>query len=483
MLGVVAVGLLWFATQISRDQAQNVLLAVLALQLLWIPMRWRASVYAFMVYVLIEGFMLNYFWNLPQLNLAKDVFILALFVVLAVATVTKRIFPIPWTGWLLPFLFFSLIYFIQVFNPKLPNIMVGLVGVRVMLLFALLVPIAYWFFDRRERIMRFFLFMAMASIPVSLFGIFQYFVGPGWLVTISPGFVRTLIFAVGDPAKGEALYFRTLSTFVSTGSFANYLWFMMIVSVALLNMKSLRAHRAWVLIALVLQFLAQLTSGGRGPFVFFGVSLVLFLSMRGKGFRLVPVLALLVIVFVVGLNLLGPVIQGRFQTILDWNLVRARNVPLGIGWLTSAMASDPMGYGAGYATVASRHAGVTDLNQKPVENTLARVRFETGIFGFLVYLVFIAAALVECIRVPTAIRNSELAWPAAACAAFILVNLTVSLPFATPFDISPSNVYIWFFLGFLARVRQLATTPATYFPSAARLSRSSIPAHQAVPQA
>jgi O-antigen ligase len=238
-----------------------------------------------------------------------------------------------------------------------------------------------------------------------------------------------------------------------------------------------------VLIALVLQFLAQLTSGGRAAFVFFGLSLVLFLSMRGKVFRLVPVLTLLVIVFVVGLNLLGPVIQGRFQTILDWNLVRARNVPLGIGWLTSAMASDAIGYGAGYATVASRHAGVTDLNQKPVENTLARVRFETGIVGFLLYLLFLAAAIVECVRIPMRIRDAELAWLAAACAAFILVSLTVSLPFATPFDISPSNVYIWFFLGFLARVPQLATTPATFFPSAARWSRSSIPAHQAVPQA
>jgi heme exporter protein D len=482
LLIVVAFGLLWFAKQLGRDKAENVLLAVLALQLLWIPMRWRMSVYAFMVYVVVEGFLLNYFWTMPQLNLAKDAIVMTLFIVLGVATVTRRIFPVPWTAWLMPFLCFALIYFMQVFNPRLPNLLVGLIGVRVMLLYALLVPIAYWFFDRRERVFRFFLFMVLLSIPVSLFGIFQYFVGPGWMISLSPGFTRTLYYAIGDPHSAELLYFRTLSTFVATGSFSNYLWFMMTISVALLNMKSLRAHRAWIITALALQFLAQLTSGGRSAFVYFGVSLVLFLSMRGRVFRLVPALALLVIVFIVGLNLLGPVIQGRYQTILDWNLVRARNVPLGIGWLTSSMAADSVGYGAGYATIASRHAGVTDLNQKPVENTLARVRFETGIVGFIVYLLFIAATLVECVRVPMRMRDPELAWPTAACAAFILVNLTVNLPFATPFDVSPSNVYIWFFLGFLARVPQLAAAPVPSMTPSARLSRSSIPEQQLMPQ-
>jgi hypothetical protein len=335
-----------------------------------------------------------------------------------------------------------------------------------MLFYALLAPVAYWFFDRRERVLNFFLFVVMLSIPVSAFGIFQYFAGPGWLISLSPGFARAIFFAIGDPTKGELLYFRTLSTFVSTGSFSNYLWFMLACSVALFNMKGLRAHRVWILFALALQFLALLTSGGRAPFVYFLISVMLLLVLRRKTFRAVPALALLVILFIVGINILGPVIGGRFGTITNLEQVQARNVPLAVGWLVSAMSTDFMGFGAGYATVASRHAGITELNQTPVENMLARVRFETGILGFVAYLVFLGAALVTCVRTPSRLQDSDLAWPAAACSAFVIVNLSVSLPFGTPFDISPNNVFIWFCLGFLSRVPHLAAA-VEYVPEVA----------------
>ncbi len=131
-------------------------------------------------------------------------------------------------------------------------------------------------------------------------------------------------------------------------------------------------------------------------------------------------------------------------------------MPLVYGWLYEAMNTDPAGMGAGYATVASRHAGVTPLNSGPVENTFARIRFETGLPGLLFYVIFILVLVRECIRVPQKTKDRELSWLVSACAAFLLVNIFLSLPWGTPFDTSPTNVFLWFFLGFLARAPQLA---------------------------
>jgi O-antigen ligase len=106
--------------------------------------------------------------------------------------------------------------------------------------------------------------------------------------------------------------------------------------------------------------------------------------------------------------------------------------------------------------VASRHAGATPLNYSVVENTFARIRFETGLPGLAIYVIFILALVRECIRVTQKTPDRDLSWLASACSAFLLVNIFLSLPWGTPFDTSPTNVYLWFFLGFMARATQLA---------------------------
>jgi hypothetical protein len=468
LLAVVSVW--WLSGQVARGSYRNILIAVVLFQTLWVFFRWRVGVYAFMVYVIVEGFLVNYFYTVPELNLLKDVYVASLFGVVTVTTVPRGIFPIPRTSWILPFGLFGLVYTAQVFNPHLPNILVGLIGLRVSLLYALLVPVGYWFFDSRERSIRFFVFLTLISIPVAAFGIFQYFAGPGWLISLSPGFARAVFYASGGPGRSGGYYFRTISTFVQTGGFSIYLCFMMLVAVAQFSMASLRKERWWIIAAFGLQFLATLTTGGRGPLVLFFAGLVLLVTMQGRMARLLPIVAILCALFIGSVILLGPMVAERFATLLDIEGVQARNVPLMVGWLYEAMNSDPAGMGAGYATVASRHAGATPLNYSVVENTFARIRFETGLPGLALYVIFILALVRECIRVPQKTPDRELNWLASACAAFLLVNIFLSLPWGTPFDTSPTNVYLWFFLGFMARAPQLA--PATE----SRVALSQMPA-------
>lgn len=455
VLLLAAMSVWWLAGQVARESYRNILIAVVLVQIFWVLFRWRGSVYAFMVFVVLEGFLVNYFYTVPELNLLKDIYAGSLFAVLTVSTVPRGIFPIPRTSWMLPFVLFAVLYTAQVFNPHLPNVLVGLVGLRVSLLYAALVPVGYWFFDTRERAVHFFAFLTLVSIPVAGFGIFQYFAGPGWLTSLSPGFARAVFYASGAGTSGGGSYFRTISTFVQTGGFSTYLSFMMLVAVAQFNMASLRNQRWWIVSAFGLQFLATLTTGGRTSLVLFLVAIGLIMTMQGRMAKMLPLVALIAVIFVGSVILLGPAVAERFATLLDLEGVQARNMPLAYGWLYEAMNSDPAGMGAGYATVASRHAGVTPLNYSVVENTFARIRFETGVPGLALYVILILALVRECIRAPLRTPNRELSWLVSACSAFLLVNIFLNLPWGTPFDTSPTNVYLWFFLGFMARAPQL----------------------------
>ena len=457
VLVLAVVSVWWLSKQVAHEGFRNIFVALVLFQALWVFFKWRASVYAFMVYVIVEGFLINYFYGVPELNLLKDLYVASLFTVLLVATVPRGISPIPRASWILPFALFGLLYTAEVFNPHLPNFLVGLIGLRVSLLYALLVPVAYWFFDTRERAVRFFAFLTMISIPVAAFGIFQYFVGPTWLTSLSPGFAKAVYYAVGGAGStAGALYFRTISTFVHTGGFAIYLCFMMLIAVGQLNMPSMRPLRRWVAAAFAVQLLAALTTGGRGPVAMFLVAVAIMMTTQGRMARLLPIGAVLAALFIGCVIVLGPAVAVRFGTLLDLEGVEARNIPLVFGWLEESMHSDPAGMGAGYATVASRHAGATPLNFSVVENTFARIRFETGVPGLILYVIFIIALVRECIRAPQKTRDRELRWLMSACSSFLLVNIFLSLPWGTPFDASPTNVYLWFFLGFMARAPQLS---------------------------
>jgi O-antigen ligase len=122
-----------------------------------------------------------------------------------------------------------------------------------------------------------------------------------------------------------------------------------------------------------------------------------------------------------------------------------------VGWLSESMKTPWVGLGAGYATVAARHVGVTPLNISVVENGLARMRFEAGWPGLILYVIFILSLMLYCLRQALKVRDPQTRWLSSVCAIFLLINLATAMT-GTPFDASPTNVYLWFFTGFLARV-------------------------------
>lgn len=451
----------WLSGQITAGNFRNLLTLVILLQAVWFLLNWRLGVYVFMVYVAVEGFIVNFFHSVPELNLLKDGMALFLFCLLSIIVVVRyRDSPFPRVAWMIPFLGFAVVYFAQVLNPALPNILVGLVGIRVTLLFAILTPVAYWFFESRQRVIEFFVFLLWLSVPISLFGIAQSLLGPAWVTSLSPGFSRAVFYAVGSRGWSADSYFRTFSTFVHTGGFAVFLSLVLLLCTTFWVLPSFRRHRRVLLFLFGLHFWALLTTGSRAALVIALLAIAILFLVQGKGWKVIPVLLLMPLLLWASLHITGSAgMVERFETLLDIDYVAQRNIPLVQGWLGEALQSDWAGYGAGYASVASRHAGLTPLNGSVVENALAKVRFEAGLPGFVLYAAFLLTVLYDTIRVPSRVRDPELRWLAAACSSFVVINVGLVLA-GTPFDVSPTNTYLWFFLGFLARVPLLSATPA-----------------------
>jgi len=90
-----------------------------------------------------------------------------------------------------------------------------------------------------------------------------------------------------------------------------------------------------------------------------------------------------------------------------------------------------------------------------VENGLAHIRYEAGIPGLLLYIIFLCSFGLSCARQAYRVADPRVRWLATPVAAFLLLNL-ILIPIGTPFDVSPTNVYLWFFAGFIGRAPTLA---------------------------
>jgi hypothetical protein len=91
-----------------------------------------------------------------------------------------------------------------------------------------------------------------------------------------------------------------------------------------------------------------------------------------------------------------------------------------------------------------------------VENGLAKMRFEAGLPGMLLYAYFLLSFALTTAGQALRVQDARVRWLATPIAAFLILSVSFT-PLGTPFDVSPTNVYLWFFAGFLGRATTLGT--------------------------
>jgi hypothetical protein len=460
LVAVASILVWWLAFQVAYEQYKYVLVGTILLVDVCITYAWwRASVYFLLGYILVEGFFVNAFSS-TELNLLKDAQMILIFLRLSTSLIARRAFPVPRATWVVPYGLFALVYTAEIFNPYLPSILVGLIGMRVTLLFFLAFVISYWFFDGRERVMSFLRFHNCLSFPVAAFGIVQYFTGPALLLRISPGFSRAIYYAFDANDPTSATYFRTISTFASTSGFSQYLWIAAILTTALMLGTTRRSDIIACRLALLVQACALLTTGSRGAFIFLFLAIVMGFALMGHLLRAVSGGLILLAFFGVSTILLGSRVVNRYSTLLDLEMIGERNSNIGLGQMEAADRTSVAGYGAGRGCAATNRLYPDVVVGS--ENELARIRYETGLAGLILFSGAMFILLVDTLRKARFLGDSRLR--AIGClAATIPLTAILTLPVGQPLDVPPVNFYFWFLLGLLQALLKIE-----YFEDAAR---------------
>lgn len=459
----------------------------------WAIANWRKAVQLTMVLLIAEGALRKWFFPSSQdlVYFAKDVLLLGAY--LGYFRDRTRLHfrppPLPLVNILLAAS--VLIGLIQIFNPNLPNLLVGTFGFKAYFFYMpllWLLPAAFrtdaelWDFLRRY---------VLIAIPVGLLAVAQF-------LSPSSSFLNTYARTegvVGTPIApvtfGSSEYVRVTATFSFITGYTAYL-----LATAMLLLGVLGALRwrfrgnLYFFVALVMVLLGILMTGSRGPVVLLAAVFPLYwwlavIRERGGGAAFGRLLVAMV--------LMAGVLAFAGEDALSAFYGRAQGVSDVPGRLSSPLLSPfallpnvgLLGYGIGatHQTAATLAPGVFPyswLNGLLVEVESGRVMIELGPLGFgLVYLlrfVLFFVALRQVLSMQTRFHR--------ALATASLLYFLTSIPGGVIFDVT-ADLYFWFFVGLLTTamrldrqavreaqtVRSPSPRPHAALPAAAGLAR------------
>lgn len=448
--------------------------------IVWSVKRWRYALQAAMVLVILEGAIRK--WLVPGAQdlvyFAKDVVLLGAYVGYfrqrALLRYRPPALPLLWGA----LGFAALLGLLQVFNPNLPNLLVGILGFKAYFFYVpliLLIPAAFRTDIEIGTALRRYNLLA---IPVGLLAVAQ-FLSP----SSSPlnTYARPGSEAVAYIATfGSSTHVRVTATFSFISGYTAYLLTMTILLLVWLGATRWNLRGNLLLYgAFGITLLGMLMTGSRGPVVLLLILLPFYwwlgvLREKGGG----STLGRLVLVSTLVLALIGWLGQDALEAFYG----RARGgseevssritTPLQAPFLIINEAG-LIGFGIGstHQTAAAVTPGIPPyawLRGLMIEAETGRVMLELGAIGFTVfYLIRIGLVLFAFSQIfRLRIRFHRL------LAVGSFLYLLGSLPGSIVFDLT-SGIYYWTFVGILflamrldedavraARTRTAAATPA-----------------------
>lgn len=437
-----------------------VILAGLA-ALIWAFRRWRTGVQVAMVLVIFEGAIRK--WLLPGaqdlIYFAKDVVLLGVYLgyLREAPRLRHRVVPMPL---LYPLLGLTAAFgLIQVFNPNLPNLPVGILGFKAYFFYIPLVLVIPAAFTSDGAAFRFLERYALLAIPVGLLAIAQFFSPP---TSVLNAYARAAAEGPYATTFGSSSYVRVTATFPYITGYASYLLATAVLLVTLLAARRWELWRNWLIYAaLGMTFLGMLMTGSRGPVVVFAVIFPLYwwlVAIRERqkaallGRTLGAVLLLAAFVSLLGQDALSA-FEGRAAG-SGSEIVNRMLSPAVAPWRVFPHVG-LLGFGIGSthqtaAALAPHLVPFSWLRGLLIEVESGRVMVELGPIGFLlVYLVRIALAGLA-LKNALSLRSRFHRSLAAASFAFFFG----AIPGGAIFDVT-AGVYYWFFAGLLTLAIQL----------------------------
>jgi hypothetical protein len=434
---------------------------------IWSMTRWRYAVQVVMVLLVVEGAIRKWLFPGAQdlIYLAKDVLLIGAYLgfMRQKAQLRYRLQPLPVFYTMLAL--GALVGLLEIFNPNLPNLLVGVFGFKAYFLYVPLLFVLPAAFPTDRELIVFLRRYILLSIPVGLLGIAQFFSPSSSLLNTyartdeaasamanGSGYVSTF---------GSSEYVRVTATFSYITGYCSYLVAITILVLAYLAAtrwhlkRSLAAH-----VALGMALLGMLMTGSRGPVLILALLFPIYwwlAVMRGSdggatfGRLLAGAGMLSILLLSVGSNALGAFL-GRAATSTD---VAGRLLMPMLAPAEILPDAGPIGYGIGatHQTATAFTQGLVPyswLHGLGTEAESGRIMLELGPVGFLliyfVRLYLVGFSLRQVFALKTTFHRSL----ATACLMFFLAQLFGSVVF----DVT-SDLYFWFFGGLLLTAMRL----------------------------
>lgn len=423
----------------------------------WSVRQWRTAVQLALVLMIFEGAIRK--WIVPGaqdlIYFAKDVLLLGAYVGFFRDRPRLRLPALPALYGVLALA--ALLGLLQIFNPALPNLLVGIFGFKAYFFYVPLLFVMPATFPDDAALYRFLRRYALIAIPVGLLAVAQFF---------SPASSSLNTYARSSEDAyvatfGSSTYVRVTATFSFITGYTTYLVAMVILILTLSSAGRWRFHGHLPMFgALGMTLLGMLMSGSRGPVL---ILILLFpfywwlavIRERGGGAafgRLVIVLALVAGALAFTGRKAVDAFLGRAAGVGD---VSSRvNAPLLSPWeLLPEVGLLGFGIGATHQTAATLAPSVVPyswLHGLLVEVESGRVMLELGPLGFLLIyftrLYLTVYAFLQARRLRTRFHR------AMATASFLF--LLAAIPGGVVFDVT-SDLYYWFFAGLLMLVIRL----------------------------
>lgn len=414
-------------------------------------LRWRAAVMAAMVLAVFEGALRK--WAFAEygqwIYFGKDFLLLGAYVGFWAPRVIDRRRLFAWhpaSGLLAAFAALALV---ELANPSLPSLLVGLFGIRAYLIYVPLIYMVSALSRDLEEMGKFrSWFLVLAVIPLTL-GIVQFW-APADSVLNSYAWEDE--FGPGVATFGGVGSARITGTFSYITGYTTYLTLIFLIGVAWVVSEGRRRVR-WALYGLLgLVFANLLMTGSRGPFLVLGASVPVLLALAWRsdwhGRRRIVVRAC------VALPLVGLLATALFPEAQAAFLARARhsedlpNRLAGILYdpLWAMGEAGLLGYGIGSTHQARAFllpADMSETSPPPAEGEWERIILEVGPVGFAVVLltrIFVASWLWRAFRASV---GAPLRPYLATALLFSLINIPGNLVFN-----HTASIFYWFLAGF-----------------------------------
>jgi hypothetical protein len=446
---------------------------------------WRSGVLLFLIWVLFEDLARKYLGNSMTVYFAKDFIVGVAYLSFYFAKRRKEVefFKPPF---LVPLGLFVALAVAQVFNPDSPNVLYGLLGLKLYFYYVPLMYLGYAMLNTPADLERLLKVSLVGGIVVCGLGVAQSVLGVSFL---TPEDTTSDLYELShltrySPITHQAA-FAPSSVFVSAGRFSFYLVLLWTLALGVLGylLLSRRAGIKYGYLGMGVITVAVVTSGTRTPFVFVIASALIMTAAFlwgapwkwGQGHHLVKALrrgflfgglALILMVEVfptaIGGNwaflseTLSFTGEGSQLVTRAWDYpVQNLMGALGGNWIA--------GHGTGTNSLGeqyvSRFLG-QPMPEYNVESGYGALDIEMGILGPLLWILWVGVLLWQGWKVVRSLRETVYFPIGFAIWWYAVEGLVLLMYFGMQaYQDYVNNAYLWLLIGVLYRLPKLAEMP------------------------